>query len=367
MLRKKNTATITFHKAINYGAILQTYALQQSLLKLNIENKIINYTCKEIEKMDKLIRTDSLRTFIKTLINIKSFYYKRKKFNNFIKEHIHVTSEVNKEFLCSEVFNKQYDVFITGSDQVWNYEITNFDKTYMLDFVKDDKKKKSYAASFGIEKIPSMYKLEYKNYLKKFSTILLREQTGVQIIENLLNKKVETVLDPVFLLDKDEWNTIIKPNKFDKMNENYILAYMPTVEMKLFTETLSRKYKLPIYNISEPILRRKNSFGKIESSLGPDEFISAIKNAKFVVTASYHATVFSIIYNREFFINIDSNGKSRGSRLIDLLNLLKINNREISEREIKNFDPLNWKNINEKLEIEKQKSIQALKRLLEVE
>lgn len=77
MLRKKNTATITFHKAINYGAILQTYALQQSLLKLNIENKIINYTCKEIEKMDKLIRTDSLRTFIKTLINIKSFYYKR--------------------------------------------------------------------------------------------------------------------------------------------------------------------------------------------------------------------------------------------------------------------------------------------------
>lgn len=367
MLRKKNTATITFHKAINYGAILQTYALQQTLFKLNIENEIINYTCKEIEKTDRLIRIDSLRTFIKSVINIKSFYFKRKKFNNFMKEYIHVTSEVNKEFLRSEVFNKQYDVFITGSDQVWNYEITNFDKTYMLDFVKEDKKKKSYAASFGIEKIPSMYKLEYKNYLEKFSTILLRERTGAQIIKNLFNRKVEIVLDPAFLLDKNEWNTIIKPNKFDKINEKYILAYMPTVEMKSFAEALSKKYKLPIYNITEPILKWKNSFGKIESSLGPDEFVSAIKNAKFVITASFHATVFSIIYNREFFININSNGKSRGSRLIDLLNLLKINNREISEREIKDFSPLNWNDINKKLEIEKQKSIQALKKMLEVE
>lgn len=364
---KKKSATITFHEAINYGAILQAYALQKSILKLNVENEIINYSCKDIKKIYKLLRLDSLRGFIKSIVSIKSLYVRKRKFNDFIKEYINITQEVNKVFLCSEIFNKQYDIFITGSDQVWNYEITNFDKTYMLDFVKEDKKKKSYAASFGIEKIPSMYKLEYKNYLEKFSTILLREQTGAQIIEDLLNRKVETVLDPVFLLDKNEWNIIIKPNKFDKINEKYILAYMPTVEMKSFAEALSKKYKLPIYNITEPILKWKNSFGKIESSLGPDEFVSAIKNAKFVITSSFHATVFSIIYNREFFININSNGKSRGSRLIDLLNLLEIRNREISKLEIEDFAPLNWKNINKKLEVEKQRSIRELKRMLEVE
>lgn len=367
MCKIKKTATITFHKAINYGAVLQAYALQQNILKLNIENEIINYSCKDIEKVYRLIRLDSLRGFIKSIVSIKSFYYKKKKFNNFIKEYIYITPKVNKNLLCSKTFNKQYDAFITGSDQVWNYEITNFDKTYMLDFVEDDKKKKSYAASFGIEKIPSIYELEYKSYLGKFSTILLREQTGARMVENLLNKKVETVLDPVFLLSKEEWNKIIKPNKFDEIQGNYILVYMPTVEMKIFAEDLSKKYNLPIYNITEPIIRKKNSFGKIESSLGPDEFISAIKNAKYIVTASFHATVFSIIYNKEFFINIDSKGKSRGSRLIDLLNLLEIKNREISKQKIEKFALLDWKNINEKLKIEKEKSFQKLKQMLEVE
>lgn len=367
MLKKIRTATITFHEAINYGAILQTYALQQSILKLNIENEIINYSCKDIEKVYRLIRLDSLRGFIKSIVSIKSFYYKKKNFNTFIKEHIKMTPKVNKNFLCSETFNKQYDVFITGSDQVWNYEITNFDKTYMLDFVREDKKKKSYAASFGIGEIPSRYKLEYKRYLEKFSSILLREKTGIQIIEKLLNKKVETVLDPVFLLSKEEWNTIIKPNKFDEIKNKYILVYMPTVEMKTFVEALSKKYKLPIYNITDPILKWKNSFGKIESSLSPNEFVNAIKNAKFVVTASFHATVFSIIYNKEFYINIDSKGKVRGSRLIDLLNLLGINNREISEQKIEDLNLLNWKDINKKLQIEKEKSFQKLKQMLEVE
>lgn len=367
MHKIKKTATITFHEAINYGAILQAYALQQSILKLNIENEIINYSCKNIEKIYKLIRLDSLKGFVKSVLSIKSLYYKKKKFNDFIKKYINMTPKVNKKFLCSETFNKRYDAFITGSDQVWNYEITNFDKTYMLDFVKENKKKKSYAASFGIKKIPSIYEAQYKSYLERFSTILLREKTGVRIVEKLINKKVDTVLDPVFLLNKEEWNIIIKLNKFDKIKENYILVYMPTVEMKVFAEDLSKKYNLPIYNITEPIMRRKNSFGKIESSLGPDEFISAIKNAKFVVTASFHATVFSIIYNKEFFINIDFKGKSRGSRLIDLLNLLEINNREISGQKIEDFNSLNWININKKLQIEKEKSFQKLKQMLEVE
>lgn len=371
VLKKVRTATITFHKAINYGAILQTYALQKSILKLGIDNDIIDYDCKLISNEYKFINLNSIRSFvrsfIKSFIGFRLYYCKKEKFKLFIKKYIVLTNPVTKNVLKSEEFNNKYDFFITGSDQVWNCEITNFDKTYMLDFVEDDKKKKSYAASFGIEKIPSIYELEYKSYLEKFSTILLREQTGARIVENLLNKKVETVLDPVFLLSKEEWNKIIKPNKFDEIQGNYILVYMPTVEMKIFAEDLSKKYNLPIYNITEPIIRKKNSFGKIESSLGPDEFISAIKNAKYVVTASFHATVFSIIYNKEFFININSKGKSRGSRLIDLLELLGINNREISERKIGDFSLLNWKDINKKLQIEKERSLKNLKQMLEVE
>lgn len=362
-MKKIKTATITFHKAINYGAILQTYALQQSILNLKIENKIINYDCKYVSDEYKLINTRSIKKFIKSIIMMKDFYYKRKKFKNFVKKHITLTTPVNKDILKSENFNNEYDFFITGSDQVWNHEIINLDGAYFLDFVKDERKIKSYAASFGISYIPKELKLKYKKYLENFSTILVREKTGANLIEDLINKKVEVVLDPVLLLNRDEWNKIIFETKFDNIKNQYILVYMGTPNIKIFAEKLSVKYKLPIFYISDLILKKKNRIGRIETRLGPEEFVSAIKNAKFVLTSSFHATVFSIIFNKEFFININA----RGSRLIDVLNLLEINNREISGREIEKFDLLNWKNINEKLEIEKQRSIQELKQMLEVE
>lgn len=367
-MKEIKTATITFHKAINYGAILQTYALQQSIFSLNINNKIINYDCKYISDEYKLINTASIKRFIKSIILIKDFYYKRKNFERFIKKHIVLTNPVDKSILRGEIFNDEYNFFITGSDQVWNYEITNFDDAYFLNFVKDKRKIKSYAASFGINYIPENLKLRYKKYLEAFSTILVREKTGSEIVENLINTKVNIVLDPVFLVNKNKWNEIASKTKFDNIKNKYILIYMSTPAIKLFAEKLAAKYKLPIIYISDLVLKKKNRIGKIEARLGPEEFVSAIKNAKFVLTASFHATAFSIIFNKEFFININSEGKARGSRLIDVLNLLEINNREISSGKIiEEFDSLNWESINKKLEIEKNRSIQELKRMLSIE
>lgn len=363
----KRTATITFHKAISYGAVLQSYALQQAILKLGIENEIINYDCKEINKCYNLIRLDSIKFFIKSIVILPFFYFKKKNFEMFIKKYIKMTSNLSNHNLYSRMVNNRYDMFITGSDQVWNYELTGLDKAYFLDFVENDKKKKCYAASFGIEKIPEFYKDKYRKLLKCFSTILIREKTGAKIIKELINKDAITVLDPVFLLNNKEWEAIIEKDKFDNIKNKYILVYMPTPDMKKFTKILSKKYNLPIYNITDPMLKINNNFGKIEATLGPSEFVNAIKNAKFVVTSSFHATVFSIIFNKEFFININSEGKSRGSRLTDLLCLLEIDDREIANYNIDSFKPLNWEKINRKLEIEKQRSIQELKQMLEAE
>lgn len=368
MLRKIRTATITFHKAVNYGAILQTYALQRSILKLGVDNNIIDYDCKLISNEYKLVNTKSIKSFIKSLIAFRIYYYKKDKFKSFIKKYIILTNPVTKDILKSEEFNNKYDFFITGSDQVWNYEITNLDDAYFLNFVKDESKIKSYAASFGISYIPNNLISKYKNYLKRFSSILVREKTGVELTKKLIDKKVNVVIDPVLLLDKNEWNEIVFKTKFDDIKDKYILVYMETPYIKLFAENLSAKYKIPIFNIADLILKKKNKIGNTESKLGPEEFVNAIKNAKFVVTGSFHAVVFSIIYNKEFFINnVDKTKENRSSRQKDLLDLLEIKDREIfNHDDDANFSLIDWNNVNKKLEIERNKSLNELKKILGV-
>ena len=141
---------------------------------------------------------------------------------------------------------------------------------------------------------------------------------------------------------------------------------METPYIKLFAEKLSAKYKIPIFNIADLILKKKNKIGNTESKLGPEEFVNAIKNAKFIITASFHAVVFSIIYNKEFFINnVDKTKENRSSRQKDLLDLLEIKDREIfNHDDDTDFVPIDWDNVNKKLEIERNKSINELKKML---
>lgn len=290
------------------------------------------------------------------------FYIKRKKFNDFIKKQIKLTDKVDKKIINSDKFNNDYDIFITGSDQVWNYELTN-DSAYMLDFVKNSEKKRSYAASFGIDKIPFNLVDLYRTYLADFHTILLREKTGKKIIKNLLNRTENVVLDPVFLLNKQEWDNVVGKTKFENIKNQYIIVYFGTLKIVEFARYLSKKYELPIIFISGGF--KLKLYGKLNRRLGPEEFVSAIKNARFVLTGSFHAVVFSIIYNKTFFINIDKNGKARASRQKDLLSLLQIGDREIiNHRDDMDFTLIQWEKINKKLDIERKKSLNELKNML---
>ena len=357
----KKTATITFHRAINYGAVLQAYALQKSILKLNVENELLDYKPNTIYNVYKLIRMDSLKNFIKSCIIFPFFIYKKKKFNDFIEKNMYLSKEINKKELNTINFNNNYDLFITGSDQVWNYELINMDGSFLLDFVKDKRKITSYAASFGISSIPEALKGWYIEKLKRFSTILLREKTGKLIVEELINKDEKVVLDPVFLLNQKEWDRVTGKTKFDKIKDKYILVYISTPLIMLFAKKLSKKYNIPVFFIGNI---KFNTNCKFEMQLGPEEFISAIKNAKIVLTASFHALAFSIIYNKIFFINLNKEKYSRASRQIDLMELLEIKNREIAD--LNEIVPINWEKVNEKLEIERNKSLEELKHILNV-
>lgn len=164
---------ITFHRAINYGAVLQTYALQKFLNVSNYDAEVIDYRCEHMENFYKTftIKDKSVKQIIRGMLNFKNTYKKKREFYRFLDQNVRISTEVYDKFNIDKA-NLRYDKFITGSDQVFNFACTDFDKTYFLQFVKNCDNKLSYAASFGMKEIPDSYVNDYKSLLSTFLNYL---------------------------------------------------------------------------------------------------------------------------------------------------------------------------------------------------
>lgn len=220
---KMKIGVITFHRAINYGAALQTYALQRAISDLGFDTEVIDYRCEHMENLYKLIGGFKQKTFkqnIRGFINLIPSWKKMNSFRSMIASHTKL-SPVAYDSQSITTANQRYDVFITGSDQVFNYACSDFDKNYFLSFVKDPRKINSYAASFGISEIPQEYKSEYTRLLNRFNHLSVREESGRRIVRELTGKDCALHVDPVFLLDAAEWSKLAKDPGID----NYILIY----------------------------------------------------------------------------------------------------------------------------------------------
>ena len=352
------TGIITFHRAINYGAVLQAFALKRKIEELGAAASVIDYINPKDEKGYNLIQTSNLKSFISSLLK---YVFRKKKYIKFIdfrNRHLNLTSEIkNKNDL--KLLNKRFDAFITGSDQVWNYNITDGDMVYLLDFA-DIGKRNSYAASFGVTDISEKYKEEYKKILNDFSNISVREKAGARIIQELCYKKVPVVLDPTLLLDRFEWEKIAKPYKRNK----YILIYLlaPSEAVYKLAEKLSDDFNLEIIVISVDF--RSFKFGrkyKCILTAGPEEFLGLFTNAEYVITNSFHGTVFSIIFNKKLIVDYLKD-KGRNTRLENILHLFNLENRVLkNDNYLELCTDVNYKNVNIILENQRKKSINYLK------
>jgi len=198
---------LTFHRVYNYGAVLQSYALQKVIKQLGYDVEIIDYWCDYIYRPYSIenFKTKSCTDYIMGICGRIIYNFRKKKTKRFQKS-IQYSPKVNQNNI--KALNDRYDLFLVGSDQVWNYPLTNFDTTYLLDFITDNNKKVSYAASFGVKTIDDKYKETYAKLLSEFSSISVRESTGVSIVRELINKDVPMVADPVILLTSDEWESL---------------------------------------------------------------------------------------------------------------------------------------------------------------
>jgi len=368
----KKIGITTFHNAHNYGAMLQAFALCNILSKEN-DVEIINYYNSKIYDTYKIIRpfnkdlVASTKTLILDLIYIKNKRKRYKSFNDFINNKC----KLSEKFFNVEDIEKNalfYDILVTGSDQVWSKEIVGeLSDVYTLNFGNKDLRRISYAASVGSSQTIIDNKEEYFNKIRKLDCISVREEDVKEQLDKIMDKQIDVVLDPTLLLTKQDWNSEI--DKIDNQNQKYIFAYVvkPDEEYIKIVNDLSEKTGLKVIHFGLKNPGYKNVL-KSAYTEGPLEFVNYIKNAEYVVATSFHATVFSIIFNKKFFIVPH---RKTGARVTNLLDKLGITGRTFSTlEEFKKIDynfETDWKKVEEKLDIEREKSINWLKNPIEGE
>lgn len=317
---------ITFHAADNYGAVLQAYALQTYLSTQGNCAEIIDFVPYGVEKANLPLFVND-KKLIKRLIKqvlILPNYFKLKRKNSKFAEFRKDYFKLSRKFRTADEIRGaelDYDICITGSDQVFNPLIQNSD-IYYLDFCNKSSKI-AYAPSFGIKDFTKV-KESTKKLIKEFKHLSCREADGAEFLSEVTDNAVPTVSDPVFLLSNEEWSKITTKPRTDR----YILIYdlnggkaLVEIANKIKTET-----GLPVICITaNKYANTKYKVDELLVSCGPVEFVSYIQHAEYVVTDSFHGTAFSTLFHRKFISFVAL--KHAASRIQSLLGKLGIEDR----------------------------------------
>jgi hypothetical protein len=340
---------ITFHCAYNYGALLQTYALYQKLTNLFSGNEvfIVDYCPVSIVKVYSLIQLENVFDFIKSLIKLPFSIKRKRLFNEFKKKHL-------KFIDINDIHNLDY--IVCGSDQIWNSRITkNVDPHYFGIIEGFSGKVITYAASDG-GSLDTINEEILKNCLTHITAISVRESTMLPLLKQY-RKDISVVLDPVFLLDKNTWETIASKRKYKK----YILLYCISKEDKLVQDAykLAKLKRIKIIEITagfpfKRIFKNRHTVYLV----GISDFLSYFLYAEYIFTNSFHGTAFSIIFNKNFFsyrLNNKKNDRIHG--VLSEFNLINRYGEHFDMEKLKNID---YPSVNTHLVQEKNKSISFL-------
>ncbi len=372
-----------YHSTANYGAVLQAYALNRVITQKGYDCETLDFSVetqnggklsrymKRMKKQEwKGLAFDVKRDLGKLMIRRKII--SRKKAIEYFKKEIPHTEFYNKEDL--KYLDSQYDIFICGSDQIWRptYE-GNLVNTYWLSDISNKKVKVSYAASLGIDVLPDKLEAPARKYLMDFDKISVREMSAKNYFTKITGRDdIVTVLDPVFLLEEKVWDEIVTQ---PEMKESYILVYMIHGSQKMYQEITKfaekENFKIVTFPYMSYSFRWKDvGFGNYRFFQStPYEFLGLIKNAKYVITDSFHGTAFSIIFHKNFCAS-KANEKAI-SRITDLMKICGLEERIIStdgeELKSKRFqEDVNWDYVDVRLQKEIEFSNDFLDTILNI-
>lgn len=362
----KKIGILSFHRANNYGAVLQNYALQQSIKKMGYTSETIDYIIPRFEKEYK-VRKIVLKRNIKdcfvanfwNALNYKNAKIQYKKYEQFREKYLSISmTPVTKE----SIGDTSYDIYISGSDQVWNECIvgSNDIRTFTLAFTNS--KRASYAASCGnIEVLDNLEDIKNFDYITVREDDLSIELTRVGIANRV-------VCDPTILLTKSEWLRLLKHTTSD--HEKYVYLYYIDSgknEAAKIAKAVAQEKKMDVYYSKKYDMDAfLNKYGVNSYSDGPLDFINEIRCAEYVVVSSFHGVVFSILMEKEFVALLH---EQTGSRVVSLLNKLGLSDRIVKDYEdfkSKIFNPINYGLVNTVVDAWRTESLNELRKICEL-
>jgi polysaccharide pyruvyl transferase WcaK-like protein len=327
--------TITCHDVYNHGASLQAYSLMKYLQKCGHDARIIDYKPDYLSnqynllsidnpKWEKNMLTKLLYLALKFPLRLRELQ-RKKEFDHFKSKYLCLTDFHYKSNNDLKENLPEADVFICGSDQIWNSLHQNGrDPAFYLDFVPNDRIKASYAASFAINEIEDKHKDFVREKVASLDKIAVREKSGIEILNRLNIKNGVNVVDPTLLLTKEEWNTLGQK----KFNDDYILVYdfdKSSLIRNLAIEIAKRK-GCKIYSVNTGKIDYADRYFKF---VGPDTFLSLVRDSKFIISNSFHAAVFSVIFEKNFIIV--NRKEAINTRMKDFLEDLNLQDRLVSD------------------------------------
>ena len=339
MLKNNKIIIINFWaNRLNYGADLTAFALQC----------LIN----DLKKYENLLVDNQFQ----------SYKYKYKRFNFFknFEKNIKKTNHLSK-YSDFQVLNSYADTFITGSDQVFRINgLKNLGYQYLLDFTNIDKKKIAFSASFGVDKEQFLKETSRETIdkmnisLKSFDLISVREKSGIEICKDLFNVKAEWIIDPVFIMNKSNYDELIKNSTKDFSNKIVSYVLDTNKEYKKAYKYFSKKYNSKIIELAD-------------SNESIENWLASIKSCKFLITDSFHGMCFAIIFNKPFIcITNKERGATRFESILEMLNIENqcINNiNEIFEKDC--IFKIDYTKVNQRIEKEAKKGLYFLQKALE--
>lgn len=342
-------SVITITDPINYGAIWQSFALYKYISNMGMDVKMINYNPKYKKK--------SALFFFKEKMQLNLLRKRIWRSNAFKRNNIIFTNTVYRDINDLKAEPPDSDIYIVGSDQVWNSEISNgLDPSFFLEFALKGKKI-SYASSIGKSNVSNEDLSNIKRYLTHFDAVSVREKSAKKLLGGLGLNRVEQVLDPVFLFEKSDYDNYLIPF----LRQKYLLIYGFDSNPKIddVARLIAKEKGLSILEVGGA--RKRHDSDEFLRNLSPEEFLGVIDGAEYIVTSSFHGTAFSIIFKKNFVSVLPT---KRGTRVESILSLLGLEDRLIKNSDEINVDKLifepNYQTVNELLDIEINKSKEFL-------
>ena len=354
------TGLITFFHIHHYGAFLQACATQRAVESLGSECELLNYY---VNQNNELFRRPaglgSVAADAHTALHYAPLKARYQRFEQFAERYLKITAHRYESLEELKTGCPAYDVYLSGSDQIWNPKIFpdgRFDPVFFGAFTEG--RKISYAPSFGVPHIPDSMEEELRGYLKQFSHLSVREKQGQRIVRELTGKEVPVVLDPTLLLKREDWGELAAEPAFSR---GYILCYCISKPgpLKPYVEHLAAQTGLPVVQLCGI---RQKVYPKARCILdaGPAEFLGLFRGASYVCTNSFHGTVFSIQFEKPFFTAVAPSEMAAPeySRTYSLLSTLGLQERIIGKGDTADLlSEMDWLPVERRLETERDRSL----------